>query len=116
MELGNFSLSLAVKDIDKSLDFYQKLGFQVIDGGHINEGFADTDAMKWRIMEQGTTKIGLFQGMFNANILTFNPKNVLDIQARLKQEAIEFVKEATTDSTNALLIDPDGNQLMLDQM
>lgn len=54
--------------------------------------------------------------MFEANILTFNPQDVLGIQAKLKQESIEFVKEATTGPTNAMLIDPGGNQLMLEQM
>lgn len=120
MELGNFSISLAVKDIDKSLGFYEKLGFKVIDGGHINKGFADSDTMKWRILESPSVKIGLFQGMFKENILTFNPKNVLEIQSNLKQNGVAFIKEADENPTDgyisATLSDPDGNQIMLDQM
>lgn len=120
MELGNFSLSLKVEDMESSLSFYEKLGFKVIDGGHINQGFADTDTMKWRILESPAVKIGLFQGMFEDNILTFNPKNVLEIQNNLKQNGISFIKEADENSADgfisAILTDPDGNQIMLDQM
>lgn len=120
MELGNFSLSLAVKDIHKSLSFYEALGFKVIDGGHQNKGFADTDTMKWRVLESASVKIGLFQGMFNNNLLTFNPKNVMEIQNNLKQNGVAFIKEADENSADgfvsAILSDPDGNQIMLDQM
>ena len=73
MNLGNFSISLSVKDINKSVDFYENLGFEVIDGGHTSKGFPDTDTMKWRILSHESVKIGLFQGMFEKNTLTFNP-------------------------------------------
>ena len=80
VELGTFSVSLGVKDMDRSMDFYKKFGFEVIDGGHMNEEYADTDTEKWRILQNGTTNIGLFQGMFDVNILTFNPKDLRPIQ------------------------------------
>lgn len=117
MDLGKFSMSLAVKSIEQSLEFYKKLGFNVIDGGHMNEAFRDTDAMKWRILENPSVKIGLFQGMFRDNILTFNPKDVLGIQEQLKSQGINLVKEARTEDSmkSIVLHDPDGNQIMLDQ-
>ena len=120
MNLGNFSISLNVKDIDASVGFYEKLGFKVIDGGHTNQGFADNDTMKWRILENPSVKIGLFQGMLENNILTFNPGNVIEIQSALKNNGITFIKEANENSrdayVSAILADPDGNQIMLDQM
>ena len=118
MELGTFSVSLGVKDIEKSLDFYLKFGFEVIDGGHMNEAFADTDTEKWRILQNGTTNIGLFQGMFDANILTFNPTDLRAIQAQLKSSEVQFDAEAdmtTTGPCSATLTDPDGNAILLDQ-
>jgi len=119
MNLGTFSLSLKVKSIEESIDFYSKLGFKIIDGGHQNEVFPDTAQMKWRILQHESLKIGLFQGMFEQNILTFHPNNVLEIQQKLKIEGITFVKEAVENSTeenSAILTDPDGNQIMLEQM
>lgn len=120
MNLGTFSISLAVKDIDSSLTFYQKLGFEVIDGGHMheNDAFADGDAHKWRILKNAGAVIGLFQGMFDNNILTFNPEDLRPIQAALKESGIQFQTEAdptTTGPCNAVLIDPDGNTILLDQ-
>jgi catechol 2,3-dioxygenase-like lactoylglutathione lyase family enzyme len=120
MNLGKFSLSLVVKDMAKSLSFYQTLGFRVIDGGHINKGFADTDTVKWRILEHESVKIGLFQGMFEKNTLSFNPKDVLGLQSTLKKSGVLFTKEAVADSPDgfisAMLEDPDGNLIMFDQM
>lgn len=117
MRLGNFSISLSVKNMNKSLAFYQALGFKVIDGGHINEGFKDTDTMKWRILEHPSVKIGLFQGMFDQNILTFNPQDIMHIQTSLKQNNIQLIKEAKEEEPMKSIIfnDPDGNQIMLDQ-
>lgn len=120
MNLGKFSLSLAVKDLDTSLEFYLKLGFQVIDGGHRNDGFPDSETMKWRILENPSVKIGLFQGMFDKNILTFGPSDLLAIQRELKSAGIRFDHEAPEDGSaghlSAILTDPDGNQIMFDQM
>jgi predicted lactoylglutathione lyase len=117
MELGIFSLSLNVKDLEKSLEFYQKLGFEVIEGGHMNEAFKDTETTKWRILSHESVKVGLFQGMFDNTIMTFNPKDVLSIQADLKTRGVSFVKEAdpNEEMKHAILTDPDGNQIMLDQ-
>lgn len=117
MKLGTFSLSLNVKDIDKSLDFYQKLGFSVIDGGHVSESFKDSDKMKWRIVAHESLKIGLFQGMFDDNILTFNGVDVLAIQKHLKSEGINFLKEASADEMHisAMLSDPDENIVLLEK-
>ncbi len=71
MVLGIFSLSLAVTNMEKSLAFYSKLGFVVIDGGHMNSEFPDQGEMRWRILTHESLKIGLFQGMFDENIKSF---------------------------------------------
>ena len=120
MNLGQFSVSLAVKDISASLEFYQKFGFEVIDGGHahMDDAFADTDTHKWRILKNDSAAIGLFQGMFEGNILTFNPEDLRPIQKSLKSDGVEFVSEADMDTTgpcSAVLTDPDGNTILLDQ-
>ncbi|WP_453995706.1 VOC family protein [Bacillus nitroreducens] len=121
MKLGAFSVSLHVKDIHKSKEFYEKLGFQTL-GGDITQN--------WLIMKNETTVIGLFQGMFEKNILTFNPgwdanaKNldsftdVREIQKHLKEQGITMLTE--TDETGEgpahfVIEDPDGNQILFDQ-
>ena len=120
MDLGKFSLSLTVTDLEESLEFYTKLGFIVIDGGHQNSGFPDSEKMKWRILENSSVKIGIFQGMFPHNILTFSLSNLLEKQKRLKEAGIKFEREAPEDSSSgplsAMLTDPDGNQIMFDQV
>jgi len=108
MELGQFSLSLTVKDIAVSRKFYETLGFTVIDGNQ---------AENWLILRSGDTVIGLFQGMFEKNLLTFNPKDVRAIQAHLKANGIDLIEEAKGDEGPAhiTLVDPDGNPIMFDQ-
>ena len=121
MELGAFSVSLAVKDLEVSKSFYEKLGFHVFGG--------DT-AQNWLIMKNGDHTIGLFQGMFEKNILTFNPGwdqncNKLDsftdvrgLQRELKEQGITFENEAdasTTGPESFIVIDPDGNPILIDQ-
>ena len=121
MSLGAFSISLNVKDIAASKDFYEKLGFTKF-GGDQDQG--------WLILKNGDTIIGLFQGMFDKNTLTFNPgwdanasklDNFTDIrilQSRLKEHGVEFVSEADENSSGPasfLLIDPDGNPILVDQ-
>jgi len=121
MDLGAFSISLAVKDIETSTDFYQKLGFKEI-GGDISQN--------WLILRNGDITIGLFRGMFEKNTLTFNPgwdsnANNLDtftdirtLQHRLKEQEMEFVSEADENSTGPasfMLLDPDGNPILVDQ-
>ena len=120
MDLGQFSMSLAVKDISRSMDFYQKLGFEVVDDGHMHmdDAFADSDTHSWRILKNGNAAIGLFQGMFEGNILTFNPDDLRPILKQLKESGVDFRSEA--DMTNkspcsATLADPDGNAILLDQ-
>lgn len=117
MDLGRFSLSLPVKNMDASLEFYQKLGFEIVDGGHMRENFPDGATTAWRILQHDSVIIGLFMGMFDTTIMTFNPKDVLSLQAGMKEKGIEFIKEATEDEPmrNAILTDPDGNQILLDQ-
>lgn len=121
MQLGNFSVSLAVKDIAASRDFYEKLGFTVFTG----------DASRnWLIMRNGAAIIGLFQGMFERNMLTFNPgwdsnaqplptfTDVRALQRRLKAEGLKFVSEAdesTAGPASFLVVDPDGNPILVDQ-
>jgi len=121
MELGNFSVSLAVKDIKASRAFYEKLGFTT---------FGGDEEQNWLIMQNGTATIGLFQGMFDKNILTFNPgwdrnaqnlesfTDVRDLQKELKAKEINFATEAdesTTGPASFVIVDPDGNQILVDQ-
>ena len=121
MKLGAFSVSLAVKDLAKSKAFYQKLGFSV---------FAGKEERNYYIMKSGDTLIGLFQGMFENNILTFNPgwdsdANVLDsfddvrsIQKILKNQGLSLDREADEEGTgpgSIVLTDPDGNHILIDQ-
>ncbi|MEL6535925.1 MAG: VOC family protein [Bacteroidota bacterium] len=121
MNLGAFSISLAVKDLQVSKAFYEKLGF---------EAFAGTEEHNYLIMKNGEHLVGLFQGMFEHNILTFNPgwdqsaqnlpefTDVREIQKKLKEQGVAFEKEAdetTSGPEHFILIDPDGNPVMLDQ-
>jgi lactoylglutathione lyase len=121
MELGAFSVSLAVKDIEASKLFYEKLGFAV---------FGGNQSQNWLIMKNGTTVIGLFQGMFDKNILTFNPgwnsdaqklesfTDIRDLQRQLKDGGLELISEADESSTGPasfMLLDPDGNTILVDQ-
>ena len=121
MDLGSFSVSLAVKDLSISQAFYEKLGFEVF-GGDASQG--------WLIMKSSSCVIGLFQGMFEKNILTFNPgwdssaqpldtfTDVREIQEKLKANGIEFASEAdetTTGPASFVLLDPDGNPILVDQ-
>jgi len=118
MDTGQFSLSLVVKDMEKSLAFYALFGFEVIEGGHLNEGFPDTETTKWRILSREEVTIGLFEGMFEKNIMTFNPPDARIIQRDLKQAGVELLVEAdesTTGPAHIVLEDPDGNQIMFDQ-
>ena len=121
MELGAFSVSLAVKNLEASKVFYEKLGFQV---------FAGDAAQNWLIMKNSDHIIGLFQGMFEKNILTFNPgwdqnankldsfKDVRDLQRELKARGMKFKNEAdesTTGPASFIVVDPDGNPILIDQ-
>jgi len=121
MQLGNFSVSLAVKDIKASKAFYEALGFTKV-GGVLEQN--------WLVLQNGTTTVGLFQGMFEKNMLTFNPgwdreKNTLkefqdvrELQSALKEKGLSFVIEADLASTGPasfMLADPDGNPILFDQ-
>ncbi|MCL4300787.1 MAG: VOC family protein [Anaerolineae bacterium] len=121
MELGAFSVSLAVKDIEASKLFYEKLGFTV---------FMGDQAQNWLIMKNGDHVIGLFQGMFDKNILTFNPgwsndaqplkefTDVRELQHQLKEHGIPIISEADENSTGPasfMIVDPDGNSILVDQ-
>ena len=121
MKLGAFSVSLAVADLDASRRFYETLGFEMT-GGDAGEN--------WLIMVNGETVIGLFHGMFDENILTFNPgltqhkeqttdfTDVRDVQAVLRAADIELLDETDPDATgpaHIVLTDPDGNRIMIDQ-
>jgi catechol 2,3-dioxygenase-like lactoylglutathione lyase family enzyme len=110
MELGQFSVSLTVKDIAKSKDFYETLGFKT----HPECG---SIADKWLILEKGTTVIGLFEGMFESNILTFNPTDVRAIEKHLQASdiTIDTPTQGSSGPTHFLLKDPDGNTVMFDQ-
>lgn len=121
MELGNFSVSLSVKNLANSKAFYEALGFQVM-GGEADQG--------WLIMRNGDNTIGLFQGMFEKNMLTFNPgwtrdgealtsfTDVRDLQRHLKKQGITLQSEAdesTTGPASFMVTDPDGNPILVDQ-
>jgi len=121
MQLGNFSVSLAVKDVGTSRDFYEKLGFTV---------FAGDASQNWLIMKSGDAIVGLFQGMFDRNMLTFNPgwdgdarplpafTDVRELQRRLRAQGVQFASEADESSTGPasfLVVDPDGNPILVDQ-
>ena len=121
MQLGAFSISLTVKDIHSSKAFYEKLGFTTL-GGVIDQN--------WIILKNGPHVIGLFQGMFEKNMLTFNPgwdqdaKNVdpftdvRELQKQLKAQGVTLTAEAdetTTGPAHVMLIDPDGNPILIDQ-
>lgn len=121
MELGSFSVSLAVKDIKASKAFYEKLGFKEFHGDI---------TQNWLILKNGDHVIGLFQGIFDRNTLTFNPgwdqnaqpldsfTDVRELQKKLKEQGVELVSEAdenTTGPASFMLFDPDGNPILIDQ-
>jgi catechol 2,3-dioxygenase-like lactoylglutathione lyase family enzyme len=121
ISLGNFSVSLAVKDLAASRAFYEKLGFEVWGGDA---------AQNWLILQNGTATIGLFQGMFERNVLTFNPgwdakanplkefTDVRELQRRVRERGIEpatSADESTTGPASFMVIDPDGNPILVDQ-
>lgn len=120
MQLGNFSVSLSVKDLKASMAFYEKLGFASRNG----------DLKKWAVRQNGPMIIGLFEGMFPRNMLTFNPgwdnmaqklpafTDVRELQKQLKAQGIEFsavADEATTGPAHFMIADPDGNPILVDQ-
>jgi len=121
MDLGAFSISLAVRDIHKSKEFYEKLGFSEF-GGDISQN--------WVVLKNGDHVLGLFQDMFEKNILTFNPgwksnaqplesfTDIRELQRRLKAQGIELLSEADESQTGPAsftLEDPDGNPILIDQ-
>jgi catechol 2,3-dioxygenase-like lactoylglutathione lyase family enzyme len=121
MELGAFSISLAVKDIKASKAFYEKLGFKV---------FMGDISQDWLILKNGEHAIGLFQGMFERNTLTFNPGwdkdaqkldsfvDVRELQKQLKAQGVELASEAdesTSGPASFMMMDPDGNPILVDQ-
>ena len=121
MKLGAFSISLAVKDIAASRAFYEKLGFKDAGGDQ---------KQNWLILRNGQTTVGLFQGMFERNMLTFNPgwdsqaqplkefEDIREIQPSLKASGLALATEAdesTTGPASLMLIDPDGNPILIDQ-
>jgi lactoylglutathione lyase len=121
MKLGAFSVSLSVKDLEASKSFYEKLGFSA---------FGGDAAQNWLIRKNGDHIIGLFQGMFESNILTFNPgwdqdaneleafTDVRDLQRELKAQGVSFQSEAdesTSGPASFMIADPDGNVILFDQ-
>ena len=121
MQLGAFSISLAVRDIEVSKAFYERLGFQI---------YAGDLSQNWLIMKNGEANVGLFQGMLERNTLTFNPgwdndaheiedySDVREIQRLLRDQDVEIISEADEDTTgpaSLIVVDPDGNPILLDQ-
>lgn len=121
MELGSFSISLAVKDIEASKKFYEAFGFKA---------FVGDASQGWLVLKNGDHAIGLFQGMFERNIMTFNPgwdsnaqaldsfTDVRELQRQLKAQGVELQTEAdesTTGPASFIAVDPDGNPVLVDQ-
>ncbi len=121
MDLGAFSISLTVKDLSASKEFYEKFGFSV---------FGGDAAQNWLIMKNGDHLIGLFHGMFERNMLTFTPgwdssandletfTDVRELQKRLKEQGVSLVSEAdeaTSGPASFVVLDPDGNPILVDQ-
>jgi catechol 2,3-dioxygenase-like lactoylglutathione lyase family enzyme len=121
MDLGAFSISLAVKDLEASRSFYEKFGF---------EAFAGDASQNWLILKNGDHVIGLFQGMFEKNILTFNPgwdsnaqrlakfTDVRELQRQLRAQGVPLQQQAdesTTGPASFVAVDPDGNPILVDQ-
>jgi catechol 2,3-dioxygenase-like lactoylglutathione lyase family enzyme len=121
MDLGTFSISLAVKDLEASKTFYEKFGFKT---------FAGDASQNWLILKNGDHVIGLFQGMFERNILTFNPgwdsnaqklpafTDIRELQRQLTAQGVEFQQradESTTGPASFIAVDPDGNPILVDQ-
>ena len=121
MDLGAFSVSLAVKDLSASKEFYENMGF---------EAFGGDQSQNWLIMKSGTHVIGLFQGMFENNIMTFNPgwdqggnetasfTDIREVQRELKANGVSLgdeIDESTSGPASLMLSDPDGNQILIDQ-
>ena len=119
MDLGQFSVSLAVEDLPTSRAFYNKLGFEVFNSEVFESGKGGSEFNeKWVILTNGNETIGLFQDMFEKNILAWNPTDVRSVQKALKEEGMEFMQEAEeegTGPTSAIPLDPDGNPILLDQ-
>ena len=121
MELGAFSISLTVKDLETTRQFYEKFGFEV---------FGGDPSQNWLILKNGDATIGLFQGMFDRNMLTFNPgwdsnareldsfTDIRELQRQLKAQGAQFISEAdekTTGPASFMVQDPDGNPILVDQ-
>lgn len=121
MDLGAFSISLAVKDLEASKSFYEKFGFDVV-GGDLSQN--------WLILRNGRHTVGLFQGMFEKNMLTFNPgwdqdaeplgrfTDVRELQRQLKAQGVELLSEADeagSGPASFIAVDPDGNPILIDQ-
>lgn len=121
MELGAFSISLAVNDLETSRRFYETLGFQI---------FGGDASQNWLMLKNGETVIGLFQGMFEQNMLTFNPgwdqnaqklgsfTDIRELQRQLKAQGVPLLQEADESSTGPasfVVVDPDGNPILVDQ-
>ena len=121
MDLGNFCMSLTVKDLQASKAFYEKFGFQVCAGDA---------SQNWLVLKNGDKKIGLFQGMFEKNMLTFNPgwdsagnkvgsfTDVRELQKQLKAKGVTITTEAdetTSGPASFIAVDPDGNPILVDQ-
>lgn len=112
MNLGAFSVSLAVADVERSARFYEKLGFRIIDGGHTSVEFPDNDEHQWRILQNGGARIGLFHGMFEDNLLSFAPQDLERVRAELKENG---ALEGTAAESGAIILkDPDGNAILFD--
>ena len=112
MDFGTFSVSLAVKDINASITFYESLGFSRIEG-------AGSIEQKWVILKKDDVKIGLFEGMFDQNILTFNPTDARGIHAKVEKAGVSVAHSSGLENESGpcsfVIVDPDGNPILFDQ-
>jgi catechol 2,3-dioxygenase-like lactoylglutathione lyase family enzyme len=108
MDLGSFSVSLAVKDIKASRWFYERLGFQVIDG---------EEDQSWLVLQNGEAKIGLYEGVFEGNLLTFINEDVRSLERKLKAAGFPLMREINGEvgPGHVVIEDPDGNAILIDQ-
>lgn len=108
MDAGPFSISLTVKSLKAARAFYETLGFEVIDG----------DGTSWAMLQRGSSKIGLFEGMFEDNLITFNPSDTRAVASALVANGYEIESGSgeSDDAVHFMVTDPDGNKILFDQI
>lgn len=115
MELTAFSVSLAVQELERSQLFYERIGFRVVDGGHLSKDFPDTASQRWRVMKRGACSIRLFQGTIENNILTLHCTDLPRVVRDLIEHGI-LPKGSDANAGHIMLQDPDGNPVLIEKV